>query len=85
MQGWAGWGGGNAGCVDRKDECARVSVWGNWMGGKWLLRGIWFRGEGPSSTQHMPSLSQAGQLSYIIRKEMVTKAVFHDICFVLSL
>lgn len=32
--------------------------------------------------QHMPSLSQAAQLSHVIIKETVTKAVFHFICFV---
>lgn len=47
-----------------------------------VLRGIWFRGEGPSSTQHMPSLSQAGQLSRLILKEMVIKVGFRFIGFV---
>lgn len=59
-------------------ECA----FGGIGGGRWILRGIWFRGKGPSSTQHMPSLSQAGQLSHIIIKQTVTKAVFHLRCFV---
>lgn len=84
--GCEGWGGGNAGCVDRKDECARVCGWGNWSGaggvGGGVLRGIWFRGEGPFSTQHMPSLSQAGQLSRLILKEMVLKVGFRFIAFV---
>lgn len=59
-------------------ECA----FGGIDGGQWILRGIWFTGKGPSFTQHMPSLSQAGQLSHIIIKETVTKAVFHFICLV---
>lgn len=59
-------------------ECAvgGIGVWGG------VLRGIWFRGEGPSSTQHMPSLSQAGQLSRLILKEMVIKLGFCFIGFV---
>lgn len=65
-------GGGNAGCVDRKDECARVRASRELEGGQRILRGIWFRGKGPSSMQHMPSLSQAGQLSLTIKKATAT-------------
>lgn len=59
-------------------ECAFGGIGRGW----WILRGIWFRGKGPSSTQHMPSLSQAGQLSHIIIKDMVTKAAYYFICSV---
>lgn len=55
-------------------------MWGAW--GVGVLRGIWFRGEGPSSTQHMPSLSQAGQLSRLILKERVRKVGFGFLGFV---